>query len=73
MRELQASCAGSSLAATVATCALGGVVGGSAAAVLVVGVTEMIKAMLAVVSRQDTWALILVPQLGLALSVLVLY
>jgi H+/Cl- antiporter ClcA len=60
------------MASTVATSALGGVVGGSAAAVLVVVVTEMLKAMLAVVARQDTWALILVPQLGLALSVLVL-
>jgi CIC family chloride channel protein len=41
--------------------------------VLVVGITEVIKAMLAVVSRQDTWVLIVVPLLGLALSVLVLY
>jgi chloride channel protein, CIC family len=73
MRELQASTAGSSVAATIATSALGGVLGGSAAAVLVVGVTETIKAMLAVVSNQDTWALILLPLLGLALSVLVLY
>ncbi|HEX6840423.1 MAG TPA: chloride channel protein [Stellaceae bacterium] len=40
---------------------------------LVIGVTEMIKAMLAVVSRQDTWVLILLPLLGLGLSVLVLY
>ncbi len=60
-------------ASTIATSALGGVLGGSAAAVLVVGVTEMIKAMLTVVSRQDTWVLILVPLLGLGLSVLVLY
>jgi H+/Cl- antiporter ClcA len=59
--------------ATVATSVLGGVLGGSAAAVLVVGVTETIKAMLAVVSRQDTWVLVLVPLLGLGLSVLVLY
>jgi len=52
------------LISTVATSALGGVLGGSAAAVLVVGVTEMIKAMLTVVSRQDTWVLILAPLLG---------
>ena len=62
-----------SLISTVATSALGGVLGGSAAAVLVVGVTEMIKAMLTVVSRQDTWVLILAPLLGLGLSVLLLY
>jgi len=54
----------SSLISTGATSALGGVLGGSAAAVLVVGVTEMIKAMLTVVSRQDTWVLILAPLLG---------
>lgn len=61
------------MTSTAATAALGGVLGGSAAAALVVGVTETIKAMLAVVSSQDTWVLILVPLLGLALSVLVLY
>jgi H+/Cl- antiporter ClcA len=33
----------------------------------------MLKKMLAVVSRQDTWILILMPLVGLALSVLVLY
>jgi H+/Cl- antiporter ClcA len=49
------------------------VFGGSIAALLVIGFTEMLKAMLAVVSRQHVWALILVPLLGLALSVLVLY
>jgi len=40
---------------------------------LVVGFTEILKAMLAVVSRQNIWVLILAPLLGLALSVLVLY
>ena len=64
---------GSSLVSTIATSALGGVVGGSAAAVLVVGITETIKALLAVVSRQHTWVLILVPLLGLTLSVLILH
>jgi H+/Cl- antiporter ClcA len=73
MSEPDTSAVRSSLVSTVATSALGAVLGGSAAAVLVVGVTETIKAMLGVVTRQDTWALILVPQLGLALSLLVLY
>ena len=52
---------------------LGAVLGGTIAALLVVGFTEVLKAMLAVVSRQNNWALILVPLVGLALSVLVLY
>jgi len=73
MSKLPASAAGSSPASILATSTLGGVLGGSAAAVLVVVVTEVLKSMLAVVSRQDTWVLIVVPQLGLALSVLVLY
>jgi chloride channel protein, CIC family len=70
MKELPAF---SSLPSTVALSVLGGVLGGSVAALLVVGFTEVLKAMLAVVSGQDTWVLILVPLLGLALSVLVLY
>lgn len=61
------------LASTVATATLAGVVGGSAAAILVVLITEMIKVLLSVVSRQDTWVLILMPLVGLTLSVLVLY
>ena len=73
MRNPQTSTPGSSVVSTAGTSALGAFLGGSAAAVLVVGVTETIKAMLAVVSSQDTWVLILVPLLGLALSVLVLY
>lgn len=73
MNDRRESAAGSSFTATVATSALGAVLGGSAAAVLVVAVTEMIKAMLAIVSRQETWILIVVPLCGLALSVLVLY
>jgi H+/Cl- antiporter ClcA len=40
---------------------------------LVVGFTELLKAVLEVVSRQHVWLLILVPLVGLALSVLVLY
>jgi len=73
MRELPPSIAGSRLPAIVATSALGGVLGGSIAAALDVGVTEMLKKILAVVSRQNTWVLIVMPLLGLALSVLVLY
>jgi H+/Cl- antiporter ClcA len=73
MSEPKALAAGSSATAIVTTAVLGGVLGGSAAALLVVGVTEMLKAMLAIVSRQATWALIIVPLLGLSLSVLVLY
>ena len=73
MRELPPSVAGSRLASTVATATLAGVVGGSAAAILVVLITEMIKVLLSVVSRQDTWVLILMPLVGLTLSVLVLY
>lgn len=57
----------------VALSALGGLLGGIAGAVLVVGFTELLKAMLALASRQPTWVLIVAPLLGLALSVLVLY
>src|SRR5215472_5457371 len=71
MRDLTASAG--SLPSTIAISMLGAVVGGSTAALLVVGFTEVLKAMLAVVSRQNNWALILVPLIGLALSVLVLY
>lgn len=63
----------SSLLTTIGVSALGAVFGGSVAALLVVGFTEMLKAMLAVVSKQNNWVLIVVPLLGLALSVLVLY
>jgi chloride channel protein, CIC family len=65
--------AGPSFPSTVATATLGAVIGGSAASLLVVLVTEIMKAMLTVVSRQDTWVLIVVPLIGLALSVAVLY
>src|SRR5215472_18819873 len=73
MKELSASAAGSALLSTVARSAVGGVLGGSVAAALVIGFTEVLKLMLAVVSRQHTWVIVLVPLLGLALSVLVLY
>jgi chloride channel protein, CIC family len=61
------------LHSTIATSAFGGLVGGFLAAVLVIGFTEILKAILAVVSKQHTWALSLVPLIGLALSVSVLY
>ncbi|MGB6191917.1 MAG: chloride channel protein [Terracidiphilus sp.] len=58
---------------TIAISALGAALGGTIAGLLVVGFTEMLKAMLGVVSGQKTWVLILMPLLGLAISVLVLY
>jgi chloride channel protein, CIC family len=73
MKELPASAVGSALPSTIARSAAGGVLGGSVAAALVIGFTEVLKMILAVVSRQNTWVLILMPLLGLALSVLVLY
>ena len=72
MREQPPAAARSRLS-TVATSVLGGLLGGLAAATLVIGFTEVLKAMLAIVSAQSTWVLIVVPLLGLALSVLVLY
>src|SRR5215470_13787753 len=73
MKVLPTSAVRSRLPSTIATSALGGVMGGSLAAVVVIGFTEILKGMLAVVSRQHTWVLILAPLVGLALSVLVLY
>jgi H+/Cl- antiporter ClcA len=73
MRDVNASASGSPLPSTIAVSTLGGILGGSIAALLVVGFTELLKAMLAVVSRQTIWVIIFAPLLGLALSVLVLY
>src|SRR5689334_2307041 len=73
MRDVTGSSAGSSLPSTIAVSTLGAVFGGSIAALLVLVFTEALKAMLAVVSRQNVWVIILVPLLGLTLSVLVLY
>src|SRR5215471_13746895 len=72
MRDGTAS-AGLPLPSTIAVSMLGAVVGGAIAALLVIGFTAVLKAVLAVVSRQNNWAIILVPLIGLALSVLVLY
>src|SRR5215469_17027644 len=73
MKGLPVSDARSALLSAIATSALGGVLGGSLAAALVIGFTEVLKGMLAVVSRQHTWVIILVRLVGLGLSVLVLY
>src|SRR5437660_8459606 len=73
MKELSPSFAASRLPSIVVTSALGGVLGGLFAAALDVGVMAMVKKILAVVSGQAAWVLILMPLLGLALSVLVLY
>src|SRR5215472_14704043 len=73
MKELPAWAVSSRLPSTIATSALGGVLGGSLAAALVIGFTEILKGMLAVVSRQHTSVIIVVPLIGLSLSVLVLY
>src|SRR5215471_9147081 len=72
MRDGTAS-AGLPLPSTIAVSMLGAVVGGAIAALLVIGFTAVLKAVLAVVSRQNNWLIILVPLIGLALSVLVLY
>jgi H+/Cl- antiporter ClcA len=63
----------SSQGSTIARSALGGVLGGLLGATLVVGFAQALKVMLAVVSRQATWVLVVVPLIGLGLSVLVLY
>ena len=63
---------GASRAAHVGTSALGGVLGGLAGAATAVLVTQLIKELLAVVARQDTWVLLVVPLVGLALSVVIL-
>ena len=73
VKDVPMSQGASLLLTKIAVSALGAVFGGSVAALLVVGFTEMLKAMLAVVSKQNNWVLILVPLIGLALSVLVLY
>src|SRR5215510_10663916 len=57
---------------SVATYALGGMLGGLAGAAFVVVVTLAIKATMDFVSSQVTWVLIVVPLLGLTLGVLVL-
>jgi chloride channel protein, CIC family len=57
---------------SVATYALGGLLGGLAGGAFVVVVTLALKAMMDFVSSQTTWVLIVVPLIGLILTVLVL-
>lgn len=63
---------GPSRASLVGIYAAGGVLGGLAGATAAVLVTQAIKAILAVVTRQDTWVLLVVPLAGLALAVVIL-
>jgi H+/Cl- antiporter ClcA len=56
----------------VGTYALGGLLGGFAGGAFVVVVTLALKSMMDFVSSRDTWLLIIVPLVGLALTVLVL-
>jgi len=73
MRDVTSSAEDSSLPSTVVVSTLGATLGGLVAALLIVAFTEMLKAMLAVVSRQNVGLVVLVPLLGLLLSVLILY
>ena len=57
---------------SIATSVFGGLLGGMAGAVTAVLVTELIKRILAVVSSQGIWGLIVVPLVGLAIAVLIL-
>ena len=73
MKEPPPSVARSTWPSIIAVSTLGGVLGGLLGAAVVIGFTEILKGMLAVVSGQQTWVLVLAPLIGLALSVLVLY
>ena len=57
---------------SIATHALGGLVGGLVGGAFVVVVTLALKAMMDFVSSQVTWVLIVVPLVGLTLTVLLL-
>jgi H+/Cl- antiporter ClcA len=58
--------------AGIGTAGLGGLLGGVVGGFFVVGLTLVLKAGTDLVSAQATWALVVVPVLGLALAVLVL-
>lgn len=58
---------------TIWTSSVGGLLGGLAGATVAVVVTQLIKEILAVVSRQDTWLLLSLPLLGVTLSAFVLH
>ncbi len=53
--------------------ALGALFGGALGAVFVIGVTTLIKEMLAVVSRQETWVIIALPVVAVAAATAVLH
>lgn len=57
----------------LALATVGALAGGGLGAVLVVGVTTAIKEMLAVVSRQETWLVVVVPVVGVAAATWVLH
>jgi H+/Cl- antiporter ClcA len=59
--------------ASVATYAVGGFVGGLVGAAFVIVVTLLLKAGMERVAAQATWIIIVVPLVGLVISVLVLY
>lgn len=73
MSEVPAQTVDPPWTSTLAVAALSGVLGGAAAAALVVATMQLLKLMLAAVSSRPTWVLIVAPPVGLALSVLVLY
>ena len=52
--------------------AVGGVVGGLLGALFAAGTTQIIKSILAVVTRQDRWVLIVMPLIGVTIAVLLL-
>jgi len=72
MKDVTLPAYAQSLPSTIAVSTLGAVLGGSVAGLLVVGFTAMLKTLLDVVSRQNVWLHIVVPLVGLALSLLVL-
>jgi hypothetical protein len=57
----------------VARYTLGSLFGAALGGVFVIGVTSIIKAMLAVVSRQETWVLIALPVAAVAAATAVLH
>jgi H+/Cl- antiporter ClcA len=58
---------------TIATTAPGALLGALLGGLVVIGLTQLLKMSLTIVSAQATWVLVVVPLLGLSLSVLVLY
>lgn len=52
--------------------AIGGVLGGLLGALFAAGTTQVIKSILAVITRQDRWVLIVMPLIGVIIAVLLL-